>query len=188
MPVKEEIPAEDTSAEMRDTGRRVKKEIPAEDSRAETKDTGRRGTIVKTTFGLLFLGLAITYTMMAEDTPYQKFINQHYKLGMAKRDCKSKMNFINHRYYNNRCKDLNSVIAGPNTDAINAVCDKAGEPYPKKGRVLRKSLQQFRVITCTHMGGSDRPPCDYRASDSMRFIVIACEDKLAVHYEEGKIN
>ncbi|KAJ8337822.1 hypothetical protein SKAU_G00367880 [Synaphobranchus kaupii] len=145
--------------------------------------------IMKATFALVFLGLAITCTVIAQDTPYQKFINQHYKLGMAKRDCKSKMNFINHRYYNNRCKEVNSVIAGPNKNAINAVCDKAGKAYPKEGKVLRISLQQFRVITCTHMGGSDRPPCDYRASNSMRFIVIACnKDKLAVHYEEGDIN
>ncbi|KAJ8337825.1 hypothetical protein SKAU_G00367910 [Synaphobranchus kaupii] len=144
--------------------------------------------IMKAIFSLLFIGLAITCTVIAQDTPYAKFRNQHYKHGMAKRDCAQKMNFINHRYYNNRCKDVNSVIAGPNTDAINAVCDHAGEPYPKGGRVLRKSLLQFRVITCTHMGGSDRPPCDYRASDSMRYIVIDCEDNLAVHYEEGNIN
>ncbi|KAG5853199.1 hypothetical protein ANANG_G00070530 [Anguilla anguilla] len=143
---------------------------------------------MKATFSLLFLILAITCTVIAQDTPYKKFITQHYKNGMAVKDCNNKMGIINKGYNHNHCKEVNSVISTSTTNLINAVCDKAGEPYTMpNGRVLRRSTQPFRVITATR-GGSDLPPCDYKGSDSMRNIVIDCnKDKLPVHYEEGHI-
>ncbi|XP_064181969.1 ribonuclease-like 3 [Anguilla rostrata] len=144
---------------------------------------------MKATFSLLFLILAITCTVISQDTQYQKFIIQHYQNGMAVKDCNNKMSIINKRYNHNHCKEVNSVISTSTTNLINAVCDKAGEPYTMRdGRVLRRSLQQFRVITCTRKGGSDLPPCEYKGSDSVRNIVIDCNaDKLPVHYEEGHI-
>ncbi|KAG5853200.1 hypothetical protein ANANG_G00070540 [Anguilla anguilla] len=144
---------------------------------------------MKATFSLLFLILAITCTVISQDTQYQKFTTQHYKKGMAVKDCNKKMGTINKSYYSNHCKAVNSVISTSTTNLINAVCDKAGEAYTMPdGRVLRRSSQQFRVITCTRKGGSDRPPCEYTGSNSMRNIVIDCNaDKLPVHYEEGHI-
>ncbi|KAJ8246872.1 hypothetical protein GJAV_G00256300, partial [Gymnothorax javanicus] len=149
----------------------------------------QQGVIMKTIFSLLILVLAITCTVTAEDPQYKKFLDQHYKNGMASKMCNSKMSFINKKYYSNRCKEVNSVINAASTNPIKDVCDKAGEPYSMPdGRVLRRSLNQLRVVTCKRKGKTDQPPCDYTGHDSMRNIVIDCNrDKLPVHYEEGHI-
>ncbi|KAJ8356872.1 hypothetical protein SKAU_G00196660 [Synaphobranchus kaupii] len=139
---------------------------------------------MKAIFSLLFLVLAITCTVIVQGTPYQKFKDQHYQYSMAKRDCDTSMDHVNNRYFPNQCKPVNSFITGTDIDGIKAVCARAGVPYPKDGRVLRKSTQRFRVMTCRRNGDSEQPPCGYRAYENFGFIVIDCNwQKLPVHYE-----
>ncbi|MBN3300542.1 ANG4 protein, partial [Amia calva] len=101
---------------------------------------------------------------------------------MSNKDCDREMRI---RGMDNPCKDRNSFIVGATKINIQDVCDRAGTPTGEG--TLCRSNQPFRVVTCTHQGGSSRRPCNYRANQSMRYIVINCRDNLPVHYERGDI-
>uniref|UniRef100_A0A3B3SED1 Ribonuclease A-domain domain-containing protein n=1 Tax=Paramormyrops kingsleyae TaxID=1676925 RepID=A0A3B3SED1_9TELE len=136
----------------------------------------------------------ITMPVMSEidvqlnETRYQKFLRQHFDRDMAVKKCGSEMDKrkIYGDEHTHSCKKVNTFIVCDSKNLINDVCDKAGSPYPKNPQ-LRISNKPFHVITCKMMGGSDRRPCEYRGDSSTRKIVIGCENKLPVHYEEGII-
>ncbi|MGH0161231.1 UNVERIFIED_CONTAM: hypothetical protein FKN15_076451 [Acipenser sinensis] len=136
---------------------------------------------------LLLLLLAVMYAtlVLANETPYQKFLRQHYHHGgMSVQMCDSEMR---KRSLVNPCKETNSFIIAQKNDII-AVCNKAGKSYTtSQGKLMRISLNPFSVVTCKLRGASDRPPCNYRGNSSTRKSVIACENNLPVHYEEGII-
>uniref|UniRef100_A0A3B3R351 Angiogenin-like n=1 Tax=Paramormyrops kingsleyae TaxID=1676925 RepID=A0A3B3R351_9TELE len=144
---------------------------------------------------VLFLILAVGWAAMPvmseidvqlNESRYQKFLRQHFDPNMAVKKCdstiKSRKIFGNEDTHS--CKQVNTFIAAGNKNDIKNVCDKAGSPY--RGN-LRISNKPFHVITCDLKGGSGRPPCEYRGHSSTRKIVIGCENKLPVHYEEGII-
>ncbi|XP_018592605.2 angiogenin-4-like, partial [Scleropages formosus] len=120
------------------------------------------------------------------ESRYQKFLRQHHDTKMTVSRCDSTIK--KRKIYGNEtthsCKKVNTFVVSATKNQLKAVCDKAGSPY---GEGLRISNQPFFVITCTLMGGSDRPPCEYRGNKSTRKIVISCENKLPVHYDEGII-
>uniref|UniRef100_A0A8C9V6Y8 Ribonuclease A-domain domain-containing protein n=1 Tax=Scleropages formosus TaxID=113540 RepID=A0A8C9V6Y8_SCLFO len=85
----------------------------------------------------------------------------------------------------NTCKELNTFIVSSTKDQISAICDKAGTHYG--ARNLYRSNQPFPVITCTLKRGTYRNHCEYRAGRrSTRYLIIGCEDKLPVHYDEDE--
>uniref|UniRef100_A0A3B3R4H7 Ribonuclease A-domain domain-containing protein n=1 Tax=Paramormyrops kingsleyae TaxID=1676925 RepID=A0A3B3R4H7_9TELE len=120
------------------------------------------------------------------ETRYQKFLRQHFDTNMAVEKCDSEM--AKRKIYGNEnthsCKQVNTFIVAGNKNDIKNVCDKAGSPYRGNLTISNKS---FHVITCDLNGGSGRPPCEYRGHSSTRKIVIGCENKFPVHYEEGII-
>nr|XP_023654483.1 angiogenin-like [Paramormyrops kingsleyae] len=156
--------------------------------------TNRKGNMASVC-PVLFLILAVGWAAMPvmseidvqlNESRYQKFLRQHFDPNMAVKKCdstiKSRKIFGNEDTHS--CKQVNTFIAAGNKNDIKNVCDKAGSPY--RGN-LRISNKPFHVITCDLKGGSGRPPCEYRGHSSTRKIVIGCENKLPVHYEEGII-
>ncbi|MBN3325439.1 ANG4 protein, partial [Atractosteus spatula] len=119
----------------------------------------------------------------ANETPYQKFLRQHYhRGGMSVKDCNTEMS---QRCMDNPCKEKNSFIIDATKKLIQEVCDKGGMPV---GGDLRQSTSPFQVLTCKHKGGSTRPPCEYSGVKSSRYIVIGCNaEKFPVHFDESII-
>lgn len=114
---------------------------------------------------------------------YEKFLRQHRddpKSNFRDRYCNAMMRRRDLTWP--QCKEMNTFIHGSKRQ-IQAVCTSGGVPYGEQ----RRSLQHFRVTTCTHRGGSIRPPCEYDQNNSPRYIVIACEDGWPVHYDESQI-
>uniref|UniRef100_A0A0E9WS31 Ribonuclease A-domain domain-containing protein n=1 Tax=Anguilla anguilla TaxID=7936 RepID=A0A0E9WS31_ANGAN len=136
---------------------------------------------MKATFSLLFLILAITCTVIAENKQYQKFMAQHYHFGMTVKDCNNDMNYVNANYNGGECKRFNTFITGQRVDAITAVCHNAGRDFPVKGSTNSyKSTTKFSLIICEYIKGSN--PCNYQAYPKTQLIVIACNSGLPVHY------
>ncbi|XP_062813163.1 angiogenin-2-like [Anolis carolinensis] len=109
---------------------------------------------------VLFVLLAVVFIVGTYAADYQTFRRQHYD---------------------------NPRSNGPDNDTKNniiSVCGSGGEPY---GTRLRRSKKQFSVTTFKLTGASTRPPCNYRENKSNRYIVIACDNNLPVHYDEGQI-
>uniref|UniRef100_A0A3B3SFR0 Ribonuclease A-domain domain-containing protein n=1 Tax=Paramormyrops kingsleyae TaxID=1676925 RepID=A0A3B3SFR0_9TELE len=125
-------------------------------------------------------------SMRRNETLYQKFLKQHFAPKMVAKKCDREI--VKRKIYGDEgthsCKQVNTFIADGKKKDILGVCDKAGSPYPGN---LTISNKPFHVITCKLKGKSDRRPCKYRGDSSTRKIVIRCENKLPVHYEEGKI-
>uniref|UniRef100_A0A8D0G2L3 Ribonuclease A-domain domain-containing protein n=1 Tax=Sphenodon punctatus TaxID=8508 RepID=A0A8D0G2L3_SPHPU len=116
-----------------------------------------------------------------ENPRYKKFLSQH------RDDPRSNVHpycnkIMDMRGLTNPCKEVNTFIHGSKKQ-IQAVCGDGGVPY----NGLRRSLDPFRVTTCTLQGGSTRPPCEYRENNSPRYIVIGCEGEWPVHYDESQI-
>ncbi|XP_007442032.3 angiogenin-like [Python bivittatus] len=136
-------------------------------------------------FGLgLFIVLAAVMMLGTFAADYETFLRQHYdnpKSNVGNRYCNTMM--VRRGMTRPKCKEVNTFIHDTKNE-INAVCGNKGEPF---GNGLRRSLKQFQVTTCTMKGTSTRPPCDYRGNSSPRYIVIACENGLPVHFDEGQI-
>ncbi|CAK6432445.1 unnamed protein product [Pipistrellus nathusii] len=131
---------------------------------------------------VFMLGPCLTPPALAQDERYRHFLDQHYDPkphGQNDRYCNTMMR---RRGLTSPCKDINTFIHGT-SDNIKAVCeDENGKPY---GTNFRISKSRFQVTTCKHIGGSPRPPCRYRATREFRYIVIACEHGLPVHFDES---
>ncbi|XP_026576414.1 ribonuclease-like [Pseudonaja textilis] len=136
-------------------------------------------------FGLgFFVVLAVVLILGIFATNYPTFLRQHYnnpKSNVRKSYCNAMMQ--SREMTNPNCKPLNSFIHDTK-NRITAVCGSEGTPF---GNRLQRSLRPFRVTTCKMRGSSILPPCEYRENTSPRYIVIACENGLPVHYEEGQI-
>uniref|UniRef100_A0A8D0G8C9 Ribonuclease A-domain domain-containing protein n=1 Tax=Sphenodon punctatus TaxID=8508 RepID=A0A8D0G8C9_SPHPU len=116
-----------------------------------------------------------------ENPRYEKFLSQHRddpRSSFHGRYCNTMMQ--RRGLTKPECKEVNTFIHGSKKQ-IRAVCGDRGVPY----NGLRRSLQHFRVTTCTLQGGSPRPPCEYRENNSPRYIVIGCEGEWPVHYDEN---
>ncbi|XP_054849590.1 angiogenin-like [Eublepharis macularius] len=114
---------------------------------------------------------------------YENFLNQHRddpKSSFHGRYCDTLMR--SRGLTRPQCKEINTFIHGSKRQ-IRAVCDRGGVPDGQ----LQRSLQHFRVTTCTLRGGSTRPPCEYKENTSPRYIVIGCEGGWPVHYDESQI-
>ncbi|XP_052502134.1 angiogenin-2 isoform X3 [Budorcas taxicolor] len=128
---------------------------------------------------MLYLGL-IPQTL-AQNDPYKEFLRKHYDPTPRGHDDSYCDTMMKRRNMTTPCKDINTFVHG-NGDDIRAVCDdRNGEPY-RDG--LRRSKSAFQITTCTHRGGSTRPPCRYRAFTASRIIVIRCEHGFPVHLEK----
>ncbi|XP_054571561.1 angiogenin-like [Eptesicus fuscus] len=130
---------------------------------------------------IFMLGSCLTQPNPApDDQRYKIFLNQHYDPtpdGHDDRYCEVTMK---RRDLTSPCKDINTFIHGTKKK-IKAVCeDKNGKPY---GEHFRISKSPFQVTICRHHGGSNQPPCKYRATAGSRYIVIACEHGLPVHLD-----
>uniref|UniRef100_A0A3B3RCM0 Ribonuclease A-domain domain-containing protein n=2 Tax=Paramormyrops kingsleyae TaxID=1676925 RepID=A0A3B3RCM0_9TELE len=117
---------------------------------------------------------------------YQKFLRQHHARDKGN-ICNKLMNerkIINEKQ--NKCKVINTFIITDSKNSITDVCDKGGEDYCKNGKKFQKSIKRFQVVTCTVKNeNAAYPYCDYRQQESSRYIVVACENGLPVHYENG---
>ncbi|XP_014304045.1 angiogenin-like [Myotis lucifugus] len=121
-------------------------------------------------------------TLAQDDRRYKHFLNQHYDAKPSGRNDAYCDTMMRRRGLTSPCKAKNTFIHG-NSNNIKDVCgDKNGVPY---GKNLRRSKSPFQVTACKHRGGSNRPPCRYRATAGSRSIVIACEHGLPVHFDES---
>ncbi|XP_031218276.1 angiogenin [Mastomys coucha] len=131
------------------------------------------------------LGLVLTLpTLAQDDRRYRKFLNEHYDAKPKGRDDRYCESMMKKRGLTSPCKDTNTFIHDT-TNNIKAICGRDGSPY--EGNLIISNAP-FQVTTCKHHGGSQRPPCRYRASKGYRRIVIACENGLPVHLDESVIN
>ncbi|XP_058038541.1 ribonuclease-like [Ahaetulla prasina] len=133
-------------------------------------------------FGLgLFIVLAAVLMLGTFAADYETFVKHH---------CDNPKSNVGDHYCNKmmqrcgmtspKCKEVNIFIHAPKKKIID-VCGDGREAINNR---LRRSKN--RVTTCTMKGSSTKPPCDYRGNTSPRYIVIACENGLPVHYEEGQ--
>ncbi|XP_028571948.2 angiogenin-2-like [Podarcis muralis] len=138
--------------------------------------------------GLVLLTFLVSVLALGAycETPYEKFLRQHYdnpKSSVGKQYCDVMMK--RRGLDKPACKEVNSFIHGTKNNII-AVCTASGGKDYGKG--LRISLRPFTVTTCKHKGGSTRPPCKYSDNKSSRYIVIACnQDGKPVHFDESLI-
>ncbi|XP_031218508.1 angiogenin-like [Mastomys coucha] len=127
------------------------------------------------------LGLVVTLpTLAQDDSRYKKFLTQHYDAKAKGRDDRYYERTMKERQLTSPCKEVNTFIHDTMNN-IKAICGRDGSPYNED---LRISNASFQVTTCTHHGGSSRPPCRYRASKGSRRIVIACEKGFPIHLNE----
>ncbi|XP_026576409.1 ribonuclease-like isoform X1 [Pseudonaja textilis] len=132
----------------------------------------------------LFIVLAAVLMLGTFAADYETFLRQHYdnpKSNVGDNYCNKMMQ--RRGMTQPKCKEVNTFIHDTKNKII-AVCGDGGEAINNR---LRRSKKQFRVTTCKMKGSSTKPPCDYRENESPRYIVIACENGLPVHYEEGQI-
>nr|XP_060639022.1 ribonuclease-like [Anolis sagrei ordinatus] len=133
---------------------------------------------------VLFVLLAVVFIVGTYAADYQTFLRQHYdnpRSNVGNRYCNAMMQ--RRGMTRPQCKSVNSFVHGSKRQ-ITDVCGRAGKPF---GNNLRRSNRQFSVTTCRHIGGSTRPPCNYRENRSNRYIVIACRDRRPIHFDEGQI-
>ncbi|XP_053450282.1 angiogenin [Nycticebus coucang] len=130
---------------------------------------------------VFMLGLGLTpLTLALEDSKYKQFLAQHYDATPKGRDGRYCDKIMERRGLT--CKDINTFIHG-SKGKIKAICgNKNGNPHIEN---LRMSRYPFQITTCRHVGGSSQPPCRYRATTGVRFIVVACENGLPVHFDES---
>ena len=136
---------------------------------------------------LLFfvLRLVVIPPTLAQDAyRYIKFLTQHYDAKPTGRDYRYCESMMKKRKLTSPCKEVNTFIHDTKNN-IKAICGENGRPY---GVDFRISNSRFQVTTCTHKGGSPRPPCQYNAFKDFRYIVIACEDGWPVHFDESFIS
>ncbi|XP_070623390.1 ribonuclease-like [Erythrolamprus reginae] len=136
-------------------------------------------------FGLgIFIILAAVLMLGTFAADYETFLRQHYDnppSNVGDKYCNKMMQ--KRGMTKPKCKEVNSFIHDTKKNIID-VCGDGGEAIDSR---LRRSKEQMRVTTCKMKGSSTKPPCDYRENNSPRYIVIACENGLPVHYEEGQI-
>lgn len=107
------------------------------------------------------LGLVATLpTLAQDDRRYRKFLNEHYDAKPKGRDDRYCESMMKKRGLTSPCKDTNTFIHDT-TNNIKAICGRDGSPY--EGNLIISNAP-FQVTTCKHHGGSQRPPCRYRAS------------------------
>lgn len=139
---------------------------------------------------ILLLVLAASFTAYGQPDNikprYQKFLTQHYGPSVSEQDCDKEIRNrrITASGTANGCKDVNTFI-NANKNDINNVCGRGGTP---KGNNLFISNQPFAVVTCKRKGQQNPLNCQYRGTKSTRYIVLGCDRKWPVHYEEGIIN
>nr|XP_055034986.1 ribonuclease-like 3 [Misgurnus anguillicaudatus] len=118
---------------------------------------------------------------------YKNFLNQHVFSHMNEHKCDR---VIRKRHITqpntNKCKEVNTFIQA-NGNTVESVCTGGGTIYNNQ-RNLYISNNPFPVITCKLRKGARRPKCVYRGRKSTRKIVVACEQGLPTHYDEGIIN
>uniref|UniRef100_H0XKP6 Angiogenin n=1 Tax=Otolemur garnettii TaxID=30611 RepID=H0XKP6_OTOGA len=132
---------------------------------------------------VFMLGLGLTPPTLAQDSPtYKQFLNQHYDPRPSGRNSKYCEKMMERRGMTSPCKDTNTFIHGTK-GSIKAICGDKKETSHIEN--LRMSKRPFHITTCRHLGGSSSPPCRYRASAAVRFIVIACENSLPVFFDES---
>ncbi|XP_062845236.1 ribonuclease-like 3 [Trichomycterus rosablanca] len=112
-------------------------------------------------FGLVLLLLLVLSAVLPadaqNDTPYQRFKNNHVYGSMTKDQCTSVIKKRKITQGKNECKDVNSFILA-NDKEINAVCTGAGAP---QGGDLYMSDKLFPVIDCKLKSGARYPKCEY---------------------------
>ncbi|XP_028559946.2 angiogenin-2-like [Podarcis muralis] len=138
--------------------------------------------------GLVLLTFLVSVLALGAycETPYEKFLRQHYdnpKSSVGKQYCDVMMK--RRGLDKPACKEVNTFIHGTKNN-IKSVCTASGgKDY---GNGLRIALRPFTVTTCKHKGGSTRPPCKYSDNKSSRYIVIACnQNNEPVHFDESII-
>ncbi|XP_029807120.1 angiogenin [Suricata suricatta] len=132
---------------------------------------------------VFMLGLGLTApTLAQDDSRYKHFLTQHYDAKPKGRNDRYCEIMMKRRGLTTPCKDTNTFIHS-NKGSIKAICgNENGTPYRE---ALRLSKFPLQVTTCRHVGGSTRPPCQYRATPGFRHIAIACENGLPVHFDES---
>ncbi|XP_050975847.1 ribonuclease-like 3 [Labeo rohita] len=109
---------------------------------------------------------------------YQKFLNQHHGPFVNREMCTSEIRNRNIVSETGDCKPVNTFIQAEDHQ-ITAVCARNN----RLNSNLYKSSTPFNVVTCRLKSGQ-WPNCEYyRGSLYTRYIVLACERGLPIHYQ-----
>ncbi|KAI1888828.1 hypothetical protein AGOR_G00172780 [Albula goreensis] len=109
---------------------------------------------------------------------YDHFKKQHVSTDMNVNRCTNRMTELQLKDSDGECKRVNSFIIA-DVNQIKAVC-RSGTHVG--GNVVR-SGQPFQVISCRRQSGDQHPNCQYRGRSGTRYIDIACNQGLPVHYD-----
>lgn len=111
---------------------------------------------------------------------YQKFLTQHRGPYVNVEMCTSEIGNRNIGSETRVCKPVNTFIQAEDRQ-IKAVCSGGTRLY--YNRNLFESGTRFSVVTCRLKSGQ-WPNCEYdRGRLSTRYIVLACDRGLPVHYQ-----
>ncbi|XP_074838270.1 angiogenin-like [Carettochelys insculpta] len=142
-----------------------------------------RGTMMQKQYPLWLLLLCLA--LASAETRYGKFVRQH--IDYPKTSAPDSRTYCNQMMQHRKmtsptCKFTNTFIHD-SAKMITTVCGSGGTPA--KGN-LRDSKAAFPITTCQLQGGSQKPPCSYKAKSNTQRIRIACEGRFPVHYEPSK--
>ncbi|XP_074838800.1 ribonuclease-like [Carettochelys insculpta] len=135
---------------------------------------------------LLLLALAVLLGGLArlgEGSSYAQFLRQH--VDHPKTPAQNNRIYCNmmmrRRGMTSPCKRINTFVHAP-ASQLQTICGPGGRPV---GRNLHDSNSRYRLTTCRQVGGSSRPPCNYRGSSTTQRIRVACVRGLPVHYDRA---
>uniref|UniRef100_I3JK40 Ribonuclease A-domain domain-containing protein n=1 Tax=Oreochromis niloticus TaxID=8128 RepID=I3JK40_ORENI len=109
-----------------------------------------------------------------------KFGRQHIDASMKAKDCDKVMKSKQIYNLDSSCKDTNTFILDNPTEVKN-ICVEG--KFDEKLQ-MTKSHKKFTVVKCVLKNeGTRKPRCQYDGNRlTNRYVAVACEDKLPVHF------
>ncbi|XP_060112588.1 ribonuclease-like [Heteronotia binoei] len=117
------------------------------------------------------------------ETRYEKFQRQHVDFPKTSPELDGRR-YCNHimqsrKMTKDACKPSNTFVHGPPED-VDAICTHGGTHSSEN---YYDSNVSFDITSCRISGGSQRPPCSYRARLSSQRIRVACLNGVPVHFK-----
>ncbi|XP_037358847.1 ribonuclease 4 [Talpa occidentalis] len=131
---------------------------------------------------LTLLGLGLVQPSYGQDYMFQRFLRQHVDprvVGGNDGYCNLMMQ--RRRMTQNHCKPVNTFIHEDIWN-IRSICSTTTIQC-KNGR-MNCHEGVMKVTDCRETGSSRAPNCRYRATSSIRHVVIACEAMVPVHFDK----
>ncbi|XP_025051228.1 ribonuclease-like [Alligator sinensis] len=132
--------------------------------------------------GVLLVFLLACFALARRETRHEKFRRQHVdfpktSIPDARRYCNLLMQQRNLTV--DICKPSNTFIHAEPAQ-VDSVCTSGGTHHDEN---YYDSNVAFALTACRVVGGSQRPPCNYRPKLSTQRIRVACVNRVPVHYK-----